>query len=142
MRCCRGYSFLTQHGDNASRTKVVRQARDRCVSIAAYITAAAAICHPMPSDGYICAPRESLDDLQHCTSHHSIVSTGLCVSSLLDRIPSKEMYRATPRSTLWVVPNGGHGPVLIDAAPQLLQTTLALFREEPRLRFAWRLGSL
>ena len=26
-----------------------------------------------------------------------------------------EMYRAIPRSALWVVPNGGHGPVFFDA---------------------------
>lgn len=38
-----------------------------------------------------------------------------------------EMYRAIPRSALWVVPNGGHGPVFLDAAPQFVQTTLAFF---------------
>jgi pimeloyl-ACP methyl ester carboxylesterase len=39
-----------------------------------------------------------------------------------------EMYRAIPRSALWVVPNGGHGPVFFDAAPQFAQTALAFFR--------------
>jgi len=39
-----------------------------------------------------------------------------------------EMYRAIPRSALWVVPNGGHGPVLFDAAAQFAQTAIAFFR--------------
>jgi len=39
-----------------------------------------------------------------------------------------EMYRAIPRSALWVVPNGGHGPVFFDAAAQFTQTALAFFR--------------
>lgn len=40
-----------------------------------------------------------------------------------------EMYRAIPRSALWVVPNGGHGPVFLDAAPQFVQTALAFLRK-------------
>ncbi len=39
-----------------------------------------------------------------------------------------EMYRAIPSSALWIVPNGGHGPVFLDAAPQFVKTTLAFFR--------------
>ena len=39
-----------------------------------------------------------------------------------------EMYRAIPRSALWVVPNGGHGPIFFDAAVQFAQTALAFFR--------------
>jgi pimeloyl-ACP methyl ester carboxylesterase len=39
-----------------------------------------------------------------------------------------EMYRAIPRSALWVVPNGGHGPVFFDAAAQFTETALAFFR--------------
>ena len=38
-----------------------------------------------------------------------------------------EMYRAISRSALWVVPNGGHGPVFLEAAPQFVKTTLAFF---------------
>lgn len=38
-----------------------------------------------------------------------------------------EMYRAIPNSALWVVPNGGHGPVFLEAAPQFVKTTLAFF---------------
>jgi pimeloyl-ACP methyl ester carboxylesterase len=39
-----------------------------------------------------------------------------------------EMYRAIPRSALWVVPNRGHGPVFLDAAPRFVQTTLAFLK--------------
>jgi pimeloyl-ACP methyl ester carboxylesterase len=38
------------------------------------------------------------------------------------------MYRAIPGSALWVVPNGGHGPVFLDAAAQFVQTALTFFR--------------
>jgi pimeloyl-ACP methyl ester carboxylesterase len=38
------------------------------------------------------------------------------------------MHRAIPRSALWVVPNGGHGPVFFDAAVQFAQTALAFLR--------------
>lgn len=40
-----------------------------------------------------------------------------------------EMYRAIPRSALWVVPNRGHGPVFLDAADQFARTTLAFFQK-------------
>jgi len=38
-----------------------------------------------------------------------------------------EMYRAIPGSALWVVPNGGHGPVFFDAAAQFAKTALEFF---------------
>jgi len=40
-----------------------------------------------------------------------------------------EMYRAIPRSALWVVPNGGHGPVFHDAVPQFVRTALAFLAD-------------
>jgi pimeloyl-ACP methyl ester carboxylesterase len=39
-----------------------------------------------------------------------------------------EMYRAIPRAALWVVPNGGHGPVFSAAAPQFARTALDFLR--------------
>jgi pimeloyl-ACP methyl ester carboxylesterase len=39
-----------------------------------------------------------------------------------------EMYRAIPRSALWVVPNGSHGPVFLEAAQQFVETTLSFLR--------------
>jgi pimeloyl-ACP methyl ester carboxylesterase len=38
-----------------------------------------------------------------------------------------EMYRAIPRSALWVLPNGGHGPIFREAKAQFVQTTLTFF---------------
>jgi pimeloyl-ACP methyl ester carboxylesterase len=39
-----------------------------------------------------------------------------------------DMYRAIPKSALWVIPNGGHGPVFLDAAPQFAETSLTFLR--------------
>jgi pimeloyl-ACP methyl ester carboxylesterase len=36
-----------------------------------------------------------------------------------------ELYRAIPRSFLWVVPNGGHGPIFRDTAAQFVSTAMA-----------------
>jgi pimeloyl-ACP methyl ester carboxylesterase len=43
-----------------------------------------------------------------------------------------ELRRAIPRSYLWVVPNGGHGPVFGNLAPQFRETALAFLRGEWR----------
>jgi pimeloyl-ACP methyl ester carboxylesterase len=40
-----------------------------------------------------------------------------------------EMYRAIPNAALWVIPNGGHGPVFLQAALQFAETALAFFRK-------------
>lgn len=39
-----------------------------------------------------------------------------------------EMFRAIPRSSLWVIPNGKHGPIFGDAAAQFTETALKFFR--------------
>ncbi len=39
-----------------------------------------------------------------------------------------EMYRAIQGSSLWVVPNGGHGPIFGEAAPQFAATALKFLR--------------
>jgi len=39
-----------------------------------------------------------------------------------------ELREGIPRSWLWVVPNGGHGPVFGSAAPPFVDTVLAFFR--------------
>jgi pimeloyl-ACP methyl ester carboxylesterase len=41
---------------------------------------------------------------------------------------SVEMYRAIPNSSLWIVPNGSHGPIFFDKAAQFTQTVLAFLR--------------
>jgi pimeloyl-ACP methyl ester carboxylesterase len=38
-----------------------------------------------------------------------------------------DLREAIPRSWLWVVPNGGHGPVFGAAAPRFVETALAFF---------------
>jgi pimeloyl-ACP methyl ester carboxylesterase len=43
-----------------------------------------------------------------------------------------DLHAAIPGSYLWVVPNGGHGPVFGEAAPRFVDTTL------PFLRGDWR----
>jgi len=42
---------------------------------------------------------------------------------------SVEMARAIPDSSLWIVPNGGHGPVFGERWPEFLKTAFAFFRE-------------
>lgn len=39
-----------------------------------------------------------------------------------------EMYRAIPRSALWVVPQGGHGPIFGEASARFGETALAFLR--------------
>lgn len=41
-----------------------------------------------------------------------------------------EMYAAIPRSYLWVIPNGGHGPIFGDMAAQFTETSSAFLRGE------------
>jgi pimeloyl-ACP methyl ester carboxylesterase len=43
-----------------------------------------------------------------------------------------EMYRAIPKSSLWVVPNGGHGSVFFDATDQFATIALAFLRPPAR----------
>jgi pimeloyl-ACP methyl ester carboxylesterase len=40
-----------------------------------------------------------------------------------------ELYRGIPRAALWVVPNGGHGPIYLDAAEPFAKAALAFLRE-------------
>ncbi len=40
-----------------------------------------------------------------------------------------ELYRSLPRAQLWVVPNGGHGPVYLDAAEPFARAALAFLSE-------------
>ena len=43
-----------------------------------------------------------------------------------------ELHASVPNSHLWVVPNGGHGPVFGDRAPMFAETALSF------LRGSWR----
>ncbi len=39
-----------------------------------------------------------------------------------------DMYRAIPKSSLWVVPNGNHGPIFLEQAPPFIKAALAFLR--------------
>lgn len=41
-----------------------------------------------------------------------------------------EMYQAIPRSYLWIVPNGGHGPIFGDLTGHFVETALAFLRND------------
>jgi pimeloyl-ACP methyl ester carboxylesterase len=41
-----------------------------------------------------------------------------------------EMYNAIPRAYLWIVPNGGHGPVAGDGAARFIETASVFLRGE------------
>jgi pimeloyl-ACP methyl ester carboxylesterase len=77
--------------------------------------------------------KDSYDDMNFTAATlHAIKASTLIVYGDRDFLypveMAVEMYRAIPHSALWVVPNGGHGPVFLDAAPQFVQTALAFLR--------------
>ena len=79
------------------------------------------------------AMKDSYDDMNFTPPYLSrIKASTLIVSGDRDFLypveMAVEMYRAIPRSALWVVPNGSHGPVFLEAASQFVQTALAFFR--------------
>src|SRR5580658_3583484 len=81
--------------------------------------------------------KDSYDDMNFTPSYLSrITASTLIVYGDRDFLYPVEMaveiYRAIPRSALWVVPNGNHGPVFLDAASQFAKTTLAFFRNWTR----------
>jgi len=43
-----------------------------------------------------------------------------------------QLHEAIPRSFLWIVPNGGHGPVFGDLAPRFAETALSFLRGDWR----------
>jgi pimeloyl-ACP methyl ester carboxylesterase len=45
-----------------------------------------------------------------------------------------ELRAAIPRSRLWIVPNGGHGPIFRDASRQFVETALSFLRGEWRTK--------
>jgi pimeloyl-ACP methyl ester carboxylesterase len=77
--------------------------------------------------------KDSYDDMNFTPASLSrITASTLIVYGDRDPLYPVEMavamYRAIPRSALWVVPNGGHGPVFSDSAAQFAQTALAFLR--------------
>lgn len=66
---------------------------------------------------------------------HRIRARTLIVQGDRDRLfpveNSLEMYRAIPNSELWIVPGGGHVPILGDHKPEFLRVTRAFLNSEP-----------
>jgi len=79
--------------------------------------------------------KDSYDDMNFTPPYLSTVKARTLIVSG-DRDPLYpveifvEMYRAIPRSQLWVVPNGGHGPVYGEAREEFVRTALAFLRKQ------------
>ena len=77
---------------------------------------------------------DSYDDMSLTPPHLSTIRARTLIVQG-DRDPlypvelSVEMARAIPLSSLWIVPNGGHGPVIGARWPEFLTTALAFLRE-------------
>jgi len=81
------------------------------------------------------ALKDSYDDMNFTPPYLStIMARTLIVHG--DRDPlypvnlAMEMYAAIPRAYLWIVPNGGHGPIFSQMAESFVHTTLAFLRNE------------
>ena len=81
------------------------------------------------------ALKDSYDDMNFTPPYLSTIAARTLIVHG-DRDPlypvnlAMEMYNAIPRSYLWVVPNGGHGPIFGEAAPRFVETALAFLRGE------------
>jgi len=78
---------------------------------------------------------DSYDDLTFTPPHLATIQARTLIVQG-DRDPlypveiSVEMARAIPRSSLWIVPNGGHGPIGGERWPDFLKTSLAFLRAD------------
>lgn len=78
---------------------------------------------------------DSYDDLNFTPPYLSTIQARTLIVQG-DRDPlypveiSVEMARAIPRSSLWIVPNGGHGPIAGERWPEFLKTALAFLRAD------------
>jgi pimeloyl-ACP methyl ester carboxylesterase len=77
---------------------------------------------------------DSYDDMTFTPPHLSTIRARTLIvqgdrDSLYPVEISVEMARAIPRSSLWIVPNGGHGPVFGERWAEFLKTAAAFLRE-------------
>ena len=74
--------------------------------------------------------KDSYDDMNFTPPYLSTITARTLIVHG-DRDPlypvnlATEMYTAIPRSYLWVVPNGGHGPIFGELAEPFVETALA-----------------
>jgi pimeloyl-ACP methyl ester carboxylesterase len=79
--------------------------------------------------------KDSYDDLNFTPPYLSTITARTLIVHG-DRDPlypvnlAMEMYSAIPRSSLWVIPNGGHGPIFGDMAGRFVETALAFLSED------------
>ncbi len=79
--------------------------------------------------------KDSYDDLNFTPPYLSTIKARTLIVHG-DRDPlypvglAMEMYAAIPRSYLWIIPNGGHGPVFGEMADQFAKTALAFLSGE------------
>ena len=77
---------------------------------------------------------DSYDDMTFTPPHLSTIQARTLIVQG-DRDPlysaelSVEMARAIPQSSLWIVPDSGHGPVIGEKWPEFLKTAAAFLRE-------------
>ena len=76
---------------------------------------------------------ESYDDVNFTPPYLSTITADTLIV-FGDRDPlypvgiATELHEAIPRSSLWVVPNGGHGPVFGNARPLFAETALSFLK--------------
>lgn len=81
------------------------------------------------------ALEKSYDDMNFTPPYLSTISARTLIVHG-DRDPlypvnlAMEMYQAIPRSYLWIVPNGGHGPIFGDLTSHFVETALAFLRND------------
>lgn len=81
------------------------------------------------------ALKDSYDDMNFTPPYLSTITARTLIVHG-DRDPlypvnlAMEMYAAIPRSYLWIVPNGGHGPIFGEMAGRFVETALAFLRGE------------
>ena len=79
--------------------------------------------------------KDSYDDMNFTPPYLSTITARTLIVHG-DRDPlypvnlAMEMYAAIPRSYLWIIPNGGHGPIFGDMAGRFVETALAFLRGE------------
>ncbi|HXG64232.1 MAG TPA: alpha/beta hydrolase [Blastocatellia bacterium] len=79
--------------------------------------------------------KDSYDDMNFTPPYLSTITARTLIVHG-DRDPfypahiAMEMYAAIPRSYLWIIPNGGHGPIFGDMAARFVEITMAFLRGE------------
>ena len=82
---------------------------------------------------HINALKDSYDDMNFTPPYLSTIEARTLIVHG-DRDPlypvnlAMEMYAAIPRAYLWVIPNGGHGPIFGDMAERFVETALTFLR--------------